>query len=229
MATDVTPGSPAEPGPRDDRSAAWRTAGRWCAVGGWVLWIALQVVAKDPFPPEISLSQYGLGSTGWLFTLWIIVLASGPLLLMRYRPVPGPARWLLAVGFFGSVVTAVVRTDEDGLQMSVHAKVHMTGSILASLFMPLGMLLAIRFAAQPWRRMAGGLAVTAAAAGGMVLLSAAGTGTAGLGPAASWALWEGSLCIVEMLLVSLYALAVSTIGPSPPRADPAAPVQSAIQ
>ena len=57
--------------------------GRWrespaggCAVAGWVLWVAIQVVAKDPFPPEISLSQYGLGEFGWVFTVWAIVLAA---------------------------------------------------------------------------------------------------------------------------------------------------------
>src|SRR6476619_6622913 len=67
--------------------SSWLIAGRGCAAAGWVLWIAVQVVADDPFPPEISLSQYGLGGAGWLFSLWVVVLATGPLLLLRFLPV----------------------------------------------------------------------------------------------------------------------------------------------
>jgi hypothetical protein len=136
---------------------------------------------------------------------------------------------LLTIGFVGSVITGAVRTDGDGLQMSVHAKVHMAGSILASVFIPLGILFAVRYAAQPWRRVAAGLAITTAAAGGMIVLSAAGADTAGLGPAASWAFWEATLSIIEMLLVGLYAMAVSTIDPPGARPGRGSPVQSAIQ
>jgi hypothetical protein len=196
---------------------------------GWVLWALLQVVNHDPFPPEISLSQYGLGPTGWLFSVWVIVLTISPLLLLRSRPVPGPARALLVIGFLGSLVTAVVRTDDDGSQMSFHARLHMTGSILAAIFLPLGILFVMRYAGAPWRGLASGLALTTVAAGGLVLLSAAGTDTAGLGQAASWALWEGTLGIIEMLLVGLYAIAVSTINAPPTRPGSSAPVQSALQ
>lgn len=211
-----------------DAGRPWRIAGRCCALLGWVLWFVLQIVARDPFPPEISLSQYGLGATGWLFTVWVITVGISPLLLLASRPVPGPARSLLLVGFVGSLITALIRTDEGGLQMSTHAKVHMAGSILASVFVPIGIMFVLRYAAQPWRRVAAGLAVTTAAAGGMILLSAAGADTVGMGPAASWAFWEATLSIVEMLLVGLYALAVSTVDPSA-RPGRASPVQSAIQ
>ena len=77
----------------------WRIAGRGCAAAGWVLWVVVQAVNDDPFPPEISLSQYGLGGTGWLFSVWVIVLATAPILLLRYRPYPvRPARWLRSGG-----------------------------------------------------------------------------------------------------------------------------------
>src|SRR3954471_18753195 len=92
--------------------SSWLIAGRGCAAAGWILWLIVQTVARDPFPPEISLSQYGLGGAGWLFHVWAIVLATTPLLLLRYRPVPGAARWLLAIGYAGTLVMAIVRTDE---------------------------------------------------------------------------------------------------------------------
>jgi hypothetical protein len=63
----------------------------------------------------------------------------------------------------------------------------------------------------------------------LILLAAAGMDSAGLGPARSWALWQGSLVVIEMLLVTLYAAVVSTIDPTSRRAGRSAPVQSAIR
>ena len=188
-------------------------AGRCCAVAGWIFWILVQIVAKDPFPPEISMSQYGVGPDGWLFSLWVILLATGPLLLQFYRPVPGAARWLLIIGYIATWLLAIVRTDEGGLQMSIQAKVHMFGAIIALSCLPLGMVLALVRARPPWRPFGLVLGATAIVAGLLVVLSAVGLDTAGIGAPASWALWEGTLTIVEMLLVSVYALGVNTIRP----------------
>jgi Protein of unknown function (DUF998) len=207
----------------------WRTAGRCCAAAGWLLWVVVQVVAKDPFPPEISLSQYGLGSAGWLFSLWVVVLAGGPLLLFRYRPVPGAAGWLLAIGFAGTVLMAIVRTDEGGQQTSWHAMVHMAGAVIALVFLPFGMGLVLRYAARPWPAVAVATLGTAVVIGVLVLVSAAGVDTAGMGPARSWALWQSVLVVIEMVLVTLYAAVVSTIDPRSRRAGRSTPVQSAIR
>jgi len=198
-------------------------------VAGWILWVAVQVVARDPFPPEISVSQYGLGGAGWLFSVWAVVLASSPLLLLRSRPVPGPAGAFLAVGWSGSAVMAVVRTDEGLQQMSWHAQVHMAGAVLALVFLPLGIAAAMTWARRPWRRLSLLLLAAAAIAGVALLLAAVGLDSAGFGPARSWAFWQGTLVVIEMLLVGLYALVVDTIDPRSVRADRGAPVQSAIQ
>jgi hypothetical protein len=191
--------------------------------------VIVQIVAHDPFPPEISLSQYGLGAAGWLFSLWVLVLASSPLLLLRYRPVPGPARWLLAMGFAGSLVMAVVRTDEGVQQMSGHAMVHMGGAVTALVFLPLGILFVLRYARNPWPAVGVAVVAVGTIVGILVLLSAAGFDTAGVGTARSWALWQGILVVIEMMLVGLYAAVVSTIDPRRGRAGRSAPVQSAIR
>lgn len=182
-------------------------AGRVCAAGGWLLWIALQVLAGDPFPPEISVSQYGLGETGWVFTGWALTLAAAPLLLVRAAPVPGPAAALLLVGFAGAAVMAVVRTDDGGGAMSWHARVHMVGAIVALVFLPLGILVAMRVAGPVSRRLAAVLAGAAAVVGVLVILSATGVDTVGWGAPGSWALWQGTLVVIEMLVVSVYAVA----------------------
>ena len=70
---------------------------------------------------------------------------------------------------------------------------------------------------------------TGVVVGLLILVSAAGVDTAGMGPARSWALWQGTLVVIEMLLVGLYAIVVSTIDPRSRRAGRSAPVQSAIR
>ena len=203
-------------------------AGRWCAASGWVLWVVVQVVADDPFPPEISLSQYGLGPHGWIFSVWVILLATGPLLLYRARPVPGPAKWLLAAGYLGVWTMALVRTDEGIQAMSTHAKVHMYGAVLAMVFLPLGILAVLRYSTR-FRRLAAGLGIAAGVVGVLVLLSAVGVDTAGLGAAKSWALWQGTMLIIEMALVTLYAVVVPSLDPGSVHHRIAAPVKSALQ
>jgi hypothetical protein len=191
----------------------WLIAGRCCAAVGWAGWIVVQLVNHDPFPPEISLSQYGLGATGWLFSVWVIVLAAGPLVLLRYRPVPGPARSLVLIGFLATVVMALVRTDEGAPQMTAHAKVHMAAAVVALVFLPLGMLAALRYAERRWFRLGIALVAVGALVGVLILLAAAGMDTAGWGPGRSWALWQGILIVIEMLLVTLFAAAIKTVEP----------------
>jgi hypothetical protein len=184
----------------------WLTAVRCCAALSWLLWVAMQVIAEDPFPPEISISQYGLGGTGWVFTAWAVALAGAPVLLLRGAPVPGPAGWLIAVGFAGAVVMAVVRTDEGVGLTTWYAKVHMVGAVTALVFLPLGMLLALRFAGRRFWMVGVGLVVAAGVVGVLVLVST-GIDTVGIGRAHSWALWQGVLVVIDMLMVTLYAVA----------------------
>jgi hypothetical protein len=202
-------------------------AGRWCAASGWVLWVLVQVVAGDFFPPELSLSQYGLGPQGWIFSVWVILLATSPLLLYKSRPVAGPAKWLLIAGYLGVWTMALVRTDEGIQAMSAHAKVHMYGAVLAMVLLPLGILSALRYSTR-FRRLAAGLGIAAGVVGVLVLLSAAGVDTAGLGAAKSWALWQGTMLIIEMALVTLYAVVAPSLDPGTVLRRNAAPVKSAL-
>lgn len=222
-------GSPVEPTGWGRGGTAWRTAARWTAGVGWLLWVAMQVLANDPFPPEISLSQYGLGGAGFVFTLWTAGLGVTPVLLLRYRPVDGPARPVAWIAFVAAVLTGLIRTDEGGLQLSLAAKAHQVVAVVALVLLPLGVLFAMITVDRRWWRRAVGIAVATAGVGVLVLLSAAGVDTAGIGAPASWALWEGTLGVLEMLLVTVYAVAVTTVGSRAARAAAIPPVESAGQ
>lgn len=195
-----------------DRSATL-IAGRGCTALGWLLWVALQVLADDPFPPEISVSQYGLGPTGWVFTVWAAALGAAPLLLLAGAAAPGPTRPVLWVGFAGAALMAVVRTDEGGGAMSGHAQAHMAGAVVALVFLPLGIVLALRGAPPAARRLALALTALAAVLGVLVIMSATGLDTAGLGAGGSWALWQGALVVVEMILVTVLAVVADRLPP----------------
>jgi len=201
----------------DGRGAGTRSAtliaGRAGTALGWLLWVALQVLADDPFPPEISVSQYGLGPTGWVFTVWAGALGAAPLLLLAGAAAPGPTRPVLWVGFAGAALMAVVRTDEGGGAMSWHAQAHMAGAVVALVFLPLGIVLALRGAPSAARRLALALTALAAVLGVLVIMSATGLDTAGLGAGGSWALWQGALVVVEMILVTVLAVVADRLPP----------------
>jgi hypothetical protein len=192
----------------------WWVAGVAAVAASWALCCAVQAVAGDPLPPQISISQYGVGPHGWLFSLWMLAVASGPCLLYRYRPVRGlGAGWWLLTGTVGTAVMAIVRTDPGGLQQSVHAKIHLAGSVFALAGLPIGIMLALLAAAPAWRRSAIALVAVSAVALELLLLSAGGLDTTGSGAASSWAFWQSVALAADMLLLVAHAFGALTIAP----------------
>lgn len=199
----------------------WWTAGVAAAALTWLLLVAVQVVAGDPLPPRISISQYGLGPSGAVFSAWMLTVAAAPCLLYCYRPARrSGARWWLMIGMLGAALMATVRTDPGGLQLSVHAKVHMVGAALALTGLPLGMLLTMLPAARAWRRIAMGLIAVSAVSLELLLVSAAGFDTSGFGAAASWSLWQSVAVAADMVLLVAEAFAVRTVLPLPGDPEP---------
>lgn len=192
----------------------WFLTGVAAVAASWALCCAVQAVAGDPLPPQISISQYGVGRHGWLFSLWMLAVAAGPCLLYRFRPVRGwGAGWWLLVGTVGTAVMAIVRTDPGGLQRSVNAKVHLAGSVLALAGLPIGITLALLAAAPLWRRASIGLLAASALALELLLVSAAGVDTTGFGAATSWAFWQSVALGADMLLLAAYAFGCLSIVP----------------
>lgn len=173
-----------------------------------VLCVAVQAVAGVWFPPPISLSQYGIGPQGWIFSLWVLTLAAAPIISQSL--VPQRTRWgarFLLVGAVGTAVMAVVRTDVGGEQGSVNAKIHMVGSILALFFIPLGVAVVLWACGRVWRWV--GLIMLTAIAASLVLLllAAAGLDTTGRGPQLSWVWWQTVAAVLDHLIVLVLGLA----------------------
>jgi hypothetical protein len=174
--------------------------------------LLLQWINHDWFPPEVSVSQYGVGPRGWVFTCWSALLALSVLALaaggseLGVRPTRSVYCWLV-VGSAGLLVMGIIRTDAGGAQQSWHAQAHTVGSSLALITLPVGILLAMRWASRPWRRAA--LALTAISAAALVLVLASALGAANLGMDAehSWAFWQAVAVTADMLLVGTFALA----------------------
>ncbi|GGL93507.1 DUF998 domain-containing protein [Nakamurella endophytica] len=187
-------------------------ARRWClgaAAASWVLCIVMQLVAGDVLPPEVSVSQYGVGPHGWLFTLWVLsILVTAALVTLRAVRRPRSAAVLVAAGSVGALVMGFVRTDAGGLQQSLNAKVHMAGAVVALALLPLGFWVLLEQCGRRQRRV--GRALTAATAVSLVLLvvSALGVDTAGIGAQRSWALWQSVGAVLEMVLMAYGAAVV---------------------
>ncbi len=212
-------------GPRQRaRSTAprWLLVGRLATIAALAGCVLLQWINSDWFPPEISVSQYGVGRRGWVFTCWTTLLALAVLALARGGPEFGPrqARFLwswLTVGCVGLLVMGIVRTDAGGAQQSWHARTHMVAAILALLTMPVGIVLAMAQAGRPWRRAAVALTALSVAALLLVLASASGASLLGMDAPHSWAFWQSVAVTLDLVLVGVFALSGITRRDTPPR------------
>ncbi len=190
----------------------WLAVGRASTLAALVLFIGLQQINHDYFPPKVSISQYGVGPNGWVFTSWsaVTVLAS----LAVYAANPNRTRavgYWLSIGGAGLLLMGIIRTDADGLQHSWHAKVHMISSIVALIALPIGLGLGLRWARKWWRRGGMILLVVSDAALIMVGVSALGVATPGLDPQHSWALWQSVAATLDMALLAAFALATFSV------------------
>ncbi len=181
--------------------------GRIAAALSLVLCVVVQWINHDFFPPDVSISQYGIGPRGWVFTLWAAMVALAVLTLQAGGTVHQHhiGNWL-AAGSVGLVVMGVVRTDADGLQQSLHARVHMIASIVALVALPIGMALAMSHAKPRWRRTAWVMFGLSALCLVLVLISAGGVATPGLDAQHSWSLWQSVAVTLDMLLLAGFAL-----------------------
>lgn len=222
--TDV---SAAPRSPTGSSARWWLGLGQAATVAAILSCLLLQWINHDWFPPEVSVSQYGIGPRGWVFTCWSALLALSVLALaaggseLGVRPTRAVYCWLV-VGSAGLLVMGIVRTDAGGAQQSWHAQAHMVGSSLALMTLPVGILLAMRWASRPWRRAALALTAISAAALLLVLASALGAANFGMDAEQSWAFWQAAAVTADMLLVGTFALA-GAVHRVPDRAVPGRP------
>ena len=198
-------------------ATAWLRAGEIWVVASILLLLVMQVVISGVwFPPPISISQYGIGGWGWLFSLWAISLAAMPICLLRATEVAGRRRYVLGsvliyTGSLGALVMAVVRTQAGGDQVTWNAKVHMLGSIVASVLIPFGILAVVWTVGRGWRTVVAIEVALVAVALVLLLMAAGGLDTAGLGRERSWAFWQTVAVLVSEVMFATFALAARRV------------------
>lgn len=168
---------------------------------GWLLFVLMQWVSGDWLPPKISFSQYGVGPHGWLFSLYLVAFSAGPVLLDRARPTGRLTTVLLVIGFLGCLLMALVATDPGGLQQSGRAKVHMVGSVFGLSMVPIGCCLSLLRGRRAPRWVPFGLVGISAVSLVLLLLSAVGVDTLGVGSAESWTYWQMVAAIADMIML----------------------------
>jgi hypothetical protein len=99
--------------------------------------VALHVLRSDLEPASHRLSEYALGSWGWLMSSAFVSAAAGVWLLRRALPAGDrlrPTRTLLAVAAVGFAVSALIPTDPlrpDAVREAVHSAAS-GGALIAS-------------------------------------------------------------------------------------------------
>jgi len=181
----------------------WWMAGVGLVVASWLLLVLVQADTGDWLPPEISFSQYGVGGHGWIFSLYLICLSVGPLCLDRAVPTGRVTRVLLVAGALGCLVMAVVRTDPGGLQQSTTAKVHMVASVIGLVAVPIGTAVAALRSGRTARILPWTFVAISTVSLVLLLISATGVDTLGVGANTSWAYWQTSAVLADTVLTVL--------------------------
>jgi hypothetical protein len=121
-----------------------------------------------------TLSEYALSSSDWVFTVSMLLMASGSALVLGAVWSGWPRRrWLLLVWVTGLVVVAAVPTDPGGAVTTGAGTVHATAASLAILSLLIAEV-ATAFTVQGNRIFAGACALVVVA--GLVLASLYGGG-----------------------------------------------------
>lgn len=183
----------------------WYRLGTGLIILSWILFFVMQAVSGDWLPPDISFSQYGIGPHGWILSVYLISMAAGALCLDRGLPTRRITTIVLLIGAAGALVMALVRTDPGGLQESVQAKVHMVGSVIGNSLIPIGCCLLLVYSRRLPRWVPIGLVSIAGVCLVLLLISATGVDTLGVGAATSWVYWQTAACVMEMILFAVTA------------------------
>ncbi len=203
---------------------------------GAISLIAMQAVRGDWFPPEVSISQYGVGDNGWMLTMTLLfmALASGLLLVGSHRQAGNPnwavllpwSIWTLAL-----VVMAFVPTNEWPAPLTLTGEIHQGAAILGLFFAPIG---AVAMAGISRRDTPGSLAARAravaiACAGlswfclGLLLLTNIDIDITGLGYKDAWSLHQTLAVVLDILMV--FALIICLRARAQPSIAPDRPSQ----
>lgn len=185
--------------------------------------LAMQAVSGDWFPPDVSISQYGVGRYGWMLTVTLLCLAAASALLLWGAYRLGSARqwrvvlpwtvWILAL-----VVMAFVPTNEWPAPLSLTGQIHQAAAVIGLFVAPIGAMVMVGIGARqsghtdgrPGKR-AETVAVGSALLGWfflvLLLLTNIDIDVTGLGYQRAWSLHQSIAVVLDIIMV--FALIIS--------------------
>ncbi|MEO9198595.1 MAG: DUF998 domain-containing protein [Antricoccus sp.] len=113
---------------------AWWLAGL-CVVGT----ISMQIVKHDWLPPTDSLSQYGVGKNGWVFSVAVGALGATSVtvgLLARALGRPLITTIMLGVGGAGFIIDGLVPADAAASHPTIYGHIHLVAAVFGVVLVP---------------------------------------------------------------------------------------------
>lgn len=181
---------------------------------GAVSVVAMQAVGGDWFPPEVSISQYGVGDHGWTLTMTLLFMAAASTLVLWGAHRLGTARgwavnlfwttWIVAL-----VVMAFVQTNEWPGPLSLTGQVHLAAAVCGMFTAPIGAVLMVgvgsRGATQGPGARARTIVIGSAALSwffiGLLLLTNIDIDITGLGYRRAWSLHQTIAVMLDIVMI----------------------------
>ncbi|MGI8627862.1 MAG: DUF998 domain-containing protein [Geodermatophilaceae bacterium] len=183
-------------------------------ISGALSMVAMQAVSGDWFPPEVSISQYGVGEHDWMLTMTLLLLAGASSLLFWGAYRQGPARrWQVAlpwtIWILALVVMAFVPTNEWPGPLSLTGQVHQAAAVCGLFTAPIGAVLMVAplgRGAGPGPAARARIIVIASAALswfflGLLLLTNIDIDFTGLGYRRAWSLHQTIAVVLDLVMI----------------------------
>lgn len=198
-------------------AVGWTRAALWLTHVGVVAAVSMQAVKGDWFPPENSMSQYGVGRYGWVFTVCVAALGLAGLAMavgtLRTTTAMRRTTAILLIVWGGPLLlTGVVPADATAAHPSAAGVTHMYLSAVALLALPMaGFLTALsgRPTARPVRLTLLVLCVLSELSLVLLLLAANGVDVSGLGSRAAWSLYQSISVVLDVAILYLVRLGLA--------------------
>lgn len=176
--------------------------------------LAMQAVSGDWFPPEVSISQYGVGEHGWMLTMTLLFFAGASALLLWGAERQTPTRqwsftlpwmvWIVAL-----IVMAFVATNEWPAPLTLTGKVHQGAAVFGLFFAPIGAVLMVGIGRRDVpNTLAARAGATAVACAGLswfflslLLLTNIDIDITGLGYQRAWSVHQTVAVVLDIVMV----------------------------
>lgn len=205
--------------------------------------LAMQAVSGDWFPPDVSISQYGVGQHGWMLTMALLFLAGASATLLWAADRQAATRqwsfilpwmvWIVAL-----TVMAFVATNEWPAPLTLTGKIHQAAAVCGLFFAPIGAVLMVGLDRRdvPNTIAARARATALACAGlswlflSLLLLTNIDIDITGLGYRRAWSLHQTVAVVLDIVMVFALIICLrAREGAAAPRPGPTESATSALR